>query len=353
MIMSFLIETQRRLSQNMLRLSPAALRRVAGKPIVSPEGYVLDPQVQIIVRLAETLGHGEWSQLGVHKARRAMEVSSQILQARPEGPLDIHDEVVRVKGGVIRLRVYKPVEAAAKGKLLPVVVFYHGGGFVLGSLRSHHGECCALALGAGAIVIAVDYRLAPEHVFPTAVDDGVAAYLWAVDKAQSLGGDRSRMAVAGDSAGGNIAAVVARDLRHHEHKPIFQLLIYPATDFTRSLPSHRYFQSGLFLTKRSTDWFLASYAPDPATWTHPRTSPLLAGNHEGLAPALIVTAGFDPLRDEGDAYAKALREAGVEVEHHCEKGMVHGFFSMTAGIDAARESLERMIASLRKALGTA
>lgn len=350
--MSFLIELQRQMCTGMLRLPPALLRTLVGEEIRSPEGFVLDPQVQAIVRLSQRLGHSEWASLGVEKARRAMTASSQILQARPRGSLSLFHESVPVPGGTIPVRIYRPADAFAAGRPLPVVVYYHGGGFVLGGLPSHDGECRAIALGTGALVIAVDYRLAPEHAFPTAVDDGVAAYLWAAKNAHLYGGDPKKMAVAGDSAGGNISAVVARDLRHHEQKPIFQLLIYPAVDFTRSKPSHRHFESGFFLTKNSIDWFMQNYVPDPATLSHPRASPLLHDDHKGLAPALVITAGFDPLRDEGDAYAAALRAAGVPTQHRCYEGQVHGFFSMSAGIDSARAAFDETVASLRAALAT-
>ena len=348
--MSFQIETQRSVARGMSRLPPGVLRALAGREIRSPEGYLLDPQVQAILRLSEVLGHGEWSHLGVHVARKQMDVSSQILQPRPPGALSVHDEVIRVPGGVIRARVYRPEDERGP---LPVVVFYHGGGFVLGGLRSHDGECRAIALGASALVIAVDYRLAPEHHFPAAVDDGLAAYLWAVEKAPSLGGDPAHMAVAGDSAGGNVAAVVTRDLRGDKRQPVFQCLIYPAVDFTRALPSHQHFKEGFFLTGKTMDWFLGNYMPPGADWTHPRASPLLAKDHSGLPPAFVATAGFDPLRDEGHAYAKAMREAGARVQERCYEGMVHGFFSMSEGVAAARVALDEIVLSLREGLRSA
>lgn len=351
--MSFLIEAQRRVAKSLSRLPPGTLRALAGKEIRSPEGFLLDPQVQVILRLSEALGHSDWSRLGVHRARRSMDASSRILRARPEGALDVHDRWIRSNGGVVRVRVYRPRGAETAGAALPVVVFYHGGGFVLGGLSSHDGECRAIALGVNAVVVAVDYRLAPEHPFPTAVDDGVAAYLWAAENAASLGGDPARIAVAGDSAGGNIAAVVSRDLRDHERRPVFQCLVYPAVDFTRAMPSHEHFREGFFLTGKSMDWFLESYMPPGVSWTHPRASPLFADDHAGLPPALVVTAGFDPLRDEGRAYAEALAAAGVRVEHRCYEGMVHGFFSMSDGIPAAGEALRDVIASLRSALYSA
>jgi acetyl esterase len=348
--MSFLIENQRVAAQRMARLPHELLRRLAGGEIRSPEGYLLDAQTQALLRLSDLLGHSDWSRLGVHRARAAMDTSCEILQPRPSGHLSIHDEVIRVPGGVLRARVYRPDEPRGP---LPVIVFYHGGGFVLGSLKSHDGECRHIALGARALLVAVDYRLAPEHRFPTAVDDGLLAYRWVADKASSLGGDPSRMAVAGDSAGGNIAAVVARDLRGDPRQPVFQCLVYPAVDLTRSFPSHQYFPKGFFLERPTIDWFLGSYLRSDAEQRDPRASPLLAGHHEGLPPAFIATAGFDPLRDEGRAYAKALKEAGVRVEDRCYEGLVHGFFSMSEGCAAARVALDDIVASLRAGLGTA
>lgn len=348
--MSFFNEVQRRFTQRLGRLPPPVLRSLAGSPVCSPEGFILDPVMQIIVRLADVMGHGEWAPLGAHEARRRMDNSSQILQAREPGDLSVHDEVVRVPGGVIRLRVYRPVGTTGP---LPVIVFYHGGGFVLGSLRSHDGECRALALRVNALVVAVDYRLSPEHKFPTAVDDAGAAYRWVVEHAASLGGDPKRIAVCGDSAGGNLSAVVARDFRDHPNKPVFQVLVYPATDMTRSMPSHRHFPKGFFLTKTSIDFFLEAYLRGPEDQKHPRASPLLAGNHGGLAPALVVTAGFDSLRDEGRAYAEALSAAGVNVRHVCVEGQVHGFFSMSGAVESARVAFDGIVTTLRAALGTA
>ncbi len=366
--MSFFIELQRRAMVAMKGLPPGVLRTLAGAPVCSPEGYVLDPQMQILVRLSDVLGHGEWAPLGKDVARKRMDESSQILQAREPGELDVHDEVVRVRSvsmgpqaapnpgalrapdGVIQLRVYRPVGAAGP---LPIVVFYHGGGFVLGSLRSHDGECRALSLRVNALVVAVDYRLSPEHKFPVPVDDAGAAYRWVVEHAASLGGDATRIAVCGDSAGGNIAAVVARDFRDHPNRPVFQVLVYPATDMTRSMPSHGYFEKGFFLTKNSIDWFLGAYLHGDSDQRHPRASPLLAGDHAGLAPALVLTAGFDSLRDEGKAYAEALSAAGVDARHICVEGQVHGFFSMSGVIPSARVAFDEIVATLRAALGSA
>lgn len=331
----------------MLKLPPAVLRTLAGAPVCSPEGFVLDTETQILTKISNLVGHSDWAPMGVHKARKVLDHTSRILSSRPEGALAIHDEVIRVSGGVIRARVYRP--AGAQGAL-PAVVYYHGGGFVLGSLRSHDGECRAIALHAGAVVVSVDYRLAPEHRFPAAVDDGTAAYLWAVNHAASLGIDPRRIAVAGDSAGGNIAAVVAQDLRDHPERPVFQCLIYPATDLSRSTPSHQYFAERFLLTGRSIDWFMEHYLPKGTDARHPRASPLFAQSLADLPPALVVTAGFDPLRDEGRLYAEALSAAGTRVEYKCYEGLIHAFLQMSSGPRAAASAVNDILEALRIAL---
>ncbi|MEZ4295876.1 MAG: alpha/beta hydrolase [Polyangiaceae bacterium] len=347
--MALLIEVQRRFTQGLGRLSPGALRALAGEPWRSPEGFELDPQMQVILRMSNRMGHSDWSRMGLGKARHVLEKTAGILQARPEGAVNVHDEVLRLPGRTIRARVYR--DASATGTL-PVIVFYHGGGFVLGSLVSHDGECRALALRTGAMVVAVDYRLAPEHPFPAAIDDAVAAYLWVAERAESLGGDARRMAVMGDSAGGNLAAVAACDLRGRPESPVFQVLVYPATDFTRSMPSHEHFKERYFLTRKSIDWFLGSYMPPGVDLRHPRASPLYTESLAGLPPAFVLTAGFDPLRDEGRAYAEAMQVAGVTTQYRCYEGLVHGFFSMSDGIGAARVAFDDIVDALRAGLGT-
>jgi acetyl esterase len=340
------VEIQRRLAISVVRAPAPVLRAVAGPPRRSPEGYVLDPQIQALLRLNDRMRLTSWSQLGVERGRRLMERSARILAARPAGALSVRDQVIAVDGGSIALRFYMP---SARGRPLPILVYYHGGGFVLGSLDSHDGECRALALGAGAIVVSVDYRLAPEHRFPTAVDDGLAALRWIAGNAASFGGDPARIAVGGDSAGGNIAAVVARDARGDSAKIAFQLLIYPAVDFTRSHPSHRHFREGFMLTEESIDWFTDHYL-GKRDRTHHRASPLFADDHAGVPPAMILTAGFDPLRDEAKAYADKLSAAGVAVDYRCYEGLVHGFFNMSAAVDVARRALDDAVSALRRAL---
>jgi acetyl esterase len=212
----------------------------------------------------------------------------------------------------------------------PLLVFFHGGGFVVGDLETHDGLCRLMCRDAGVHVLAVDYRLAPEHKAPAAVEDCYAAYLWAVEHAAELGADSERVAVGGDSAGGNLATVVSRLARDDRDRgvplPALQLLIYPATNFAADTRSKTLFADGFFLTKRHMDWFRDSYLIGASIdRSDPRISPLLADDLAGLPPALLLTAGFDPLRDEGNLYAEALTAAGVAVDHRQYGSMIHAF----------------------------
>jgi acetyl esterase len=221
---------------------------------------------------------------------------------------------------------------------------------VIGDLESHDTVCHRLAAGVPAVVVSVDYRLAPEHRFPAAVDDCDAATIWVSEHAADLGADTARVAVAGDSAGGNLAAVVSRRSRDRGGPPIvFQLLIYPGTDMTRSLPSHVENGSGYLLDSDTMTWFLGNYL-DGADERHPDASPLFVEDLSGLPPALVVTAEFDPLRDEGEAYAERLADAGVEVTLSRYDGMIHGFYGLDSVFSSARQATEETITALQKAL---
>jgi acetyl esterase len=253
--------------------------------------------------------------------------------------------------GEIPARVYTP---SGEGPF-PVLVFYHGGGFVIGDLDSHDKECRALCNGAGCVVVAVHYRLAPEHRYPAAVEDAWAALEWVAANAGEVGGDASRIAVGGDSAGGNLAAVVSLLSRDRGGPRLaLQLLVYPCTDATPDapFPSRSENAAGPFLLKETMDYFFGHYVDDPSPdWHDPRLSPLYAKSHAELAPALIVTAEFDPLRDEGEAYAEKLRAAGVPVELRRYDGMPHVFFQLSPAVDAGRQLLDQASMALRKAFG--
>jgi acetyl esterase len=247
------------------------------------------------------------------------------------------------------VRIYRPFGIVEP---LPGIAYFHGGGWVTGDLDTHDGTCRLLAATARAVVVAVDYRLAPEAPFPAAVDDAVAGYTWVVEHAAEIGIRADRVGVMGDSAGGTLAAVAAQQLGGPDRSdeatvppPAAQCLVYPATDARLGTRSHDLFAEGFFLSRVDIEWFRAQYLPDPSDYDDVRASPLLAEDLSGLAPAVVVTAGFDPLRDEGMAYADALASAGVPVTARCYDDMVHGFFGMgvlPGGLETATEICDAM-----------
>ena len=230
-------------------------------------------------------------------------------------------------------------------------MFFHGGGWVIGTRASHDNAFRFLAKHAGVRVLSIEYRLAPEYPFPSATEDALAAFEYAVAKASDLGADPARIAVGGDSAGGNLAAVTAQQtVKRGGPAPAFQLLIYPATDFARRYRSRDLFADDLFLTDVHMKWFEGHYVPEGTDLTDPRLSPLLADDLSGLPPALVVTAGFDPLRDEGEAYAEKLREAGVEVAVRRHADLIHGFLNFTGVGSRFREAVAETAGALRQGL---
>jgi acetyl esterase len=234
---------------------------------------------------------------------------------------------------------------------VPTLAFFHGGGFTIGDLDSHDMQCRTLCHELGAVVLSSDYRLAPESPFPAAAEDAIAATRWAREKVAELGGDPARLAVGGDSAGGNLAAVVTQQLRGEEPGIAAQLLIYPVTDLVSERPSHRENGRGYFLTIDEMEWFHANYLPDAEAGRDPLASPLHADDLAGLPPAVIATAEFDPLRDDGDAYAEALVAAGVRVIHRRFDGLVHGFFGLGPFSAMADAAIRQVCADLRELLG--
>jgi acetyl esterase len=254
-------------------------------------------------------------------------------------------------GGPIPLRVYRPA-GVAPGVALPALVYYHGGGWVIGDLDTHDVQCRQTAAEAGIVVVAVDYRLAPEHKFPAAIDDAWAATRWVVAHGSELAIDSRRIAVGGDSAGGNLAAVVALMARDAGNAPAItlQVLTYPVTDLSSESKSYGDFADGYMLTRDSMRWFKNHYLKSSSDADDWRASPLRAASLAGLPPALIITAGFDPLRDEGAAYAARMTEAGGSVDYVCYGGMVHGFMPMGKLIDTGNRAISHVAASLRQAL---
>ena len=251
-------------------------------------------------------------------------------------------------GGALPLRVYEPAQGTWPH---PVLVYYHGGGWVIGDRDTHDVVCRTLCAESGCAVLSVDYRLAPEQRFPAAVDDAHTAVRWLREHGAAHGLDGTRIALGGDSAGGNLAAVTAIAMRNAGEAPArLQLLIYPATDMRAVAPSHTVNGQGYVLTADSIAYFRGHYLADPAQWTDWRASPLLAEDLSHLPPALVLTAGFDPLRDEGRQYADALSAAGVATQYVCFERQIHGFITMGRLIDEANTALALCGVALRRAL---
>ena len=310
----------------------------------------LDPQARFILDLAERSTRPLLESLDPPAAR--LQYAEMVAAASGEPPAGVLTEESTIPGpdGELPTRLYRP--QGAKGPL-PILIFFHGGGYVIGDRDTHDIPCRQLCLGAACLVVSVDYRLAPEHPFPAPVDDAWAATRWVVDHARELGGDPACVAVGGDSAGGNLAAIVCH-LAKREGSPklAYQLLIYPGTDLTGSLPSHKALGQGYRLTTELLDWFMKHYFSDGGDRGQLIASPLFADDFADLPPAFILTAGYDPLKDEGSAYADKLRAAGVEAEFVEYGGMIHGFITMGGLIDAAAESMEVGGAALARAFGS-
>jgi len=310
----------------------------------------LDPQAQAVIELVARSGRPAYHTLSPKDARHLFLETRPASTPTPPSIGSVRNVLAETPQGAIPLRVYRPA-GVPDHTPLPAYVYFHGGGWVIGDLETHDVLCRQLTAASGAGVVAVDYRLAPEHKFPAAADDAWVATRWVVDHAAELGLDGARLAVGGDSAGGNLAAVVALMARDDGGPAIRQqVLIYPVTDVMRETRSYADFADGYMLTRDSMRWFVAHYLrskDDARDW---RVSPLRAPSLAGLPPALIVTAGFDPLRDEGEMYAGRLRDAGVMVDYVCYGGMVHGFAGMGKLIDTAQRVVSLIGDTLRQAL---
>ena len=272
---------------------------------------------------------------------------SALAPGEPESVAHVENRRIPGPAGQIPVRIYRPEARGA----LPALVYYHGGGFVLCNLDTHDGVCRSLANAAGCTVVSVDYRLAPEHPFPAAPEDCYAALRFVAERAGEIGVDASRIAVGGDSAGGNLSAVIAQLARDRRGPRLaFQLLVYPVTDCRFDTASYRANAEGYFLTTAMMKWFWKKYLADPADAENPYASPLRAVDLSGLPPGLCITAEMDPLRDEGEAYAARLRDAGVPVTTTRYDGMFHGFFGMGALLAQGKSALAEAATALRKAL---
>lgn len=290
-----------------------------------------------------------WYDVPLDEARKQRVLAAPMLNGPAEPVQKVEDRGIPGPGGTIPVRIYTP---RGEGPF-PILVYFHGGGWVLSNLETHDALCRKLTNRAGCIVVSVDYRLAPEHKFPAAVEDSYAATSWVAEHAGELHGDPTRLAVGGDSAGGNLSAVTTLLAREQGGPSIrFQFLIYPATDhFAGSMQRQSFIENGegYFLTREGMKRFLDYYLPSPEHGTDPRFAPLQARDLSGLPPALVVTAEYDPLRDEGEAYAERLREAGVPVTLKRYDGMIHGFFTMAGVIDQSNKAIDETAEILRQA----
>lgn len=342
-------------------------RRLELRRPVRVEGQTLDAPTQAMLGLRRRLGYPAWHEQPVPAARRTMRHEALVAAGRPIPVAAADDLEVAGATGPLPARLYRPGGARnpaltwqPASERLPLVLFFHGGGFVLGDRDTHDAVCRLLCASAGVLVLSVEYRLAPEHPWPAAPDDALAAWWWTVDHADELGADRERLAIGGDSAGGNLSAVTAQGAVAGRGRggdpdvvPALQLLLYPAVDWTREYPSRGTFGHGFYLEDASMDWCEAHYlgapgTPDAVDRADPRVSPM-CGELAGLPPALVVTAGFDPLRDQGEAYAAALRAAGTPAVARRMPDLIHGFAN-TPGI--GRRSREAMleVASLMRGM---
>lgn len=307
----------------------------------------LDPQVERVLDLVRSSGSPDYSEMNPDDAREWHQRTASLLDIPPEPLYGIEDRAVDGPRGEIPLRVYTPRQSAEP---LPVFVWMHGGGHVVGSIDSYDALCRMFALRVDCVVVSVDYRLAPEHRFPAGVDDCFAALCWVGAHAAALGGDAARIAIGGDSAGGNLAAVCAILARDAGFPALaFQLLVYPRTAADEESASHRTFAEGYLLTRRTILWFHGHYRNAEDDRSDFRYAPLVCQDLTRLPPALVIVAEFDPLRDDGIAYAQALERAGNRVTLSEYGGMVHSFFSLGGAVDTAREAHAEAATALKAA----
>ena len=330
---------QFRAARTLSLLPPGWQVRLSRRPPVVIDGQTVEPEIQLLLSLIERFGPVPYEQMALEAGRAEMLDGAMVGNGPPPSMAALADLAVDGAAGRLRARHYVPVSSSAAQ---PLMVFFHGGGFVQGDLDSHDVPCRLLAKHSGAQVLSVDYRRAPEHPFPAAVEDAGAALRWAIEHAEELGADRARVAVAGDSAGGNLAAVAAREASQAAEggpAPVLQLLIYPVTDFAARTRSHELFEKAFLLIREDMNWFAAQYVGD-ADPEDARLSVIRAPSLDRAPPALIVTAGFDPLRDEGEAYAARLQEAGVTVVLRRFPGLIHGFLNL---VGISRSAFEAVV----------
>jgi acetyl esterase len=317
------------------------------------DGQELAHDIHALLQLAKWTGETSLVEGRTVERARAENLESVPAVSGPPRPMArVEGLTIPGPGGEIPARLY--VALGAPRPPQPLLVYYHGGGWVIGDLETHDGVCRFLAEHSGCRVLSIDYRLAPEHPFPAAVEDAAAAFSWAAEHAAELGADPARIAVAGDSAGGNLAAGVCLQARDGDGpQPAMQLLLYPVTDVVGEQLSRETFAEGFLLTRNDMQWFEDRYLPDGCEVDDPRASMMRAQDVSNLPPAYVATAGFDPLRDEAEIYATRMREAGGHVVLRRYSGLIHGFANLTAICPNARDAMFEVSGALRMGLGVA
>jgi acetyl esterase/lipase len=338
------------LTRAILKLPAPLLVAMSGGRTVEVGGRPLDPHFQFI-------GHAAARQpppaaVTPESVRQGTDMLTTLFGGKPDRGVSWSPVTLDLPGRAIGGRVYRPER---QNPAAPLMVYYHFGGGVVGTMETCHAFCTILAAIVGCPVLSVDYRLAPEHVWPAGLDDAIDAYLWGRDNAGRFGAPTGVAAAGGDSMGGNFTAILCQEMkRRGEPQPFLQLLIYPATDITAAGGSMDTYGASFPLTADTMAWFMSQYLPEGADPAHERLSPHLTRDLSGLAPAIVVTAGHDPLSDQGDAYAERLEAAGVNTLHRREDTLVHGFIAFTGGApaaDAACRHLARDVAKAYRAMG--
>ncbi|MGX1197493.1 alpha/beta hydrolase [Parvibaculum sp. MBR-TMA-1.3b-4.2] len=337
---------QKLVIRGLMKLPEGALLRMSGGEPLSIDGRVIDPRVQLLA--VQGAKAPSLTTLDPVAARAAAAQGLALLDDAPRANVAIDEVVMPGPGGRLAARLYRPKHAAGP---LPGLVYFHMGGCVIGNLDTCETFCSILAGSANCAVLSVDYRLAPEHKFPAAVDDALAAYKWAEENASSFGMEAGRIGVGGDSAGGYLSAVVAQQMKAEGGPaPACQLLIYPVTDMEAQGGSMESCGEVYPLTADIMQWFIDHYIDKPEDKKDLRASPLKAEDLSGLPPAIVVTAGFDPLRDQGAAYADRLKAAGVPVTYRCYDRLAHAFTAMSGTVPAAKRACEEIAVDVRAGL---
>lgn len=346
--MSFQQQFQRGMIRLMAKLPGGLLIRMSGGSPIVMGGRTLDPVMQLM--WVQGKRNPPMESLDPKTAKAASSEAFVTLSGPPRPGVGVERKEIPGPGGKLQARLYEAIGAPRPS---PLMLYFHQGGCVIGDLDTCDTFCSLLAERGGCRVLSVDYRLAPEHKFPAAPEDAVAAYRWARDHAEELGADPKALAVGGDSAGGGLSAVITHALKKAgEPQPLLQLLIYPWVTAATPMPSNETYADAFPLTAPMMEWFAKYYFNSDADRSDTRVSPLLETDFEGLAPAIIATAGFDPISDEGPAYAEKLRQAGVPVAYTCFEHLTHSFTAMYGTVPAARAALEKIADDVKKALAS-